>query len=59
MKHPMPLLNLTRQLLSAIGVMIRQKKIVYYERVMKTFSDYLKVPGEQVRIESLKCSNSI
>ena len=53
-KHYMPLLNLNRQLLSANGVMIRQKQIVDFERVMKTFSVYLKVPGEQVRRESLK-----
>jgi hypothetical protein len=53
-KHHMPLLNLNRQLLSANGVMIRQKQIVDFERVMKTFSVYLKVPGEQVRRESLK-----
>ena len=42
----MPLLNLNKQLLHASGVMIRKKQIADFECVMKTFTVYLKVPGE-------------
>jgi hypothetical protein len=53
-KHYLPLLNLNKQLLQADGVMIRLKQLPEFERVMTTFNVFLKVPGEQVRRESLK-----
>jgi len=45
-KHYLPLLNLNKQLLQADGVMIRQKQLPEFERVMTTFNVFLKVPGE-------------
>jgi hypothetical protein len=53
-KHYLPILNLNKQLLQADGVMIRLKQLPEFERVMTTFNVFLKVPGEQVRRESLK-----
>lgn len=53
-KHYLPILNLNKQLLQADGVMIRLKQLPEFERVMTTFNVFLKVPGEQVKRESLK-----